>query len=210
MVFIKKNLGLHIKQYCKVHKEETTQNSYQQRNKGAICMGPSGNLQGGFNFMSLRSMQKITRRSWDMILIPDTVIYRINILVKYKQELLVFTDWKGRLIGDGDVYLIGLDGDGDENEAPLKFGNENDLDYQKDQEEVHPNKGDQTTQQPVNVELEPSEEGPTIISQVPEITAPHTVQDMKPESPKETPGVHKSSRLNFQKKQYLYNQNDRL
>ena len=31
--------------------------------------------------------------------------------------------------------------------------------------------------------------------------APHTVQDMKPELPKETPGVRKYSRVNFQTKQ---------
>ena len=40
---------------------------------------------------------------------------------KYQQELFVFTDYKGRLIGDGDVYFTGVDGDRYENEAPLKI-----------------------------------------------------------------------------------------
>ena len=55
-------------------------------------MGTSGNIQGGFKFMSLRSMENITRRYWDITPMPDIVIDRVNILGKNKQELLVFTD----------------------------------------------------------------------------------------------------------------------
>ena len=67
--------------------------------------------------MIMRSMKNITRRSWDMTPMPDTVIGRVNILGKYQQELLVFTDSKGKLIGDGDVELTGVNEDGDENES---------------------------------------------------------------------------------------------
>ena len=63
--------------------------------------------------MSLRSMENITRRYWDITPMPDIVIDRVNILGKNKQELLVFTDREARLIGDGDVYIIGVDGGGD-------------------------------------------------------------------------------------------------
>ena len=56
-----------------------------------------------------------------MIPMPEPVIDRVNILVKYQQELLVFTDHKGRLIVDSYVELTGVDVDGDENEAPLKL-----------------------------------------------------------------------------------------
>ena len=80
--------------------------------------------------MILRSMRNITRLSWDIISMPDTVIDRVDILVKHQQELLVFTDHRGLIIGDGDVDLTGLDRSGGENEAPLKIGNKNDLDYQ--------------------------------------------------------------------------------
>ena len=62
---------------------------------------------------------------------------------------MVFTDWKGRLIGDGDVDLTGVDKGGDENETPLKTETKNYLDYQEDQEEFHPKKEYQTIQQPV-------------------------------------------------------------
>ena len=45
------------------------------------------------------------------------------------------------------------------------------------------------------------EEVPTIIALIPEIIAPHTVQDMRPKLPEEISGVRKSSRVTFQKKQ---------
>jgi hypothetical protein len=64
----KKHLSLHIGQYCQVHEEETPRNSQVDRTKGAISLGPSGNLQGGFKFMALNYGKKIVRRSWDVIL----------------------------------------------------------------------------------------------------------------------------------------------
>ena len=65
--------------------------------------------------------------------IPDTFIDRANLLGKYQPELLVFTYFKGRFVGDGDVELTGVYGD--ENEAPpLKIDNDNgNLDDKEDQ-----------------------------------------------------------------------------
>ena len=82
---------------------------------------------------------------------------------------MVFTACKRQIIGDSDVELIGVNGDGDENEVALKIENENNLDYQEDQEEVNPKQEDQTIiGQPIKLELKPSEEVPTRIVQVPE------------------------------------------
>ena len=39
-------------------------------------------------------MKNITRKSWDIILMPATVIDWINLLGKDQQELLLFTDHK--------------------------------------------------------------------------------------------------------------------
>ena len=71
--------------------------------------------------MSLRSVKNITRQSWDILPITDTVVDRVNILGKYQQSLLIFTDLSSRLTGDGDVELTEVDRDGYENEAPLKI-----------------------------------------------------------------------------------------
>jgi hypothetical protein len=56
----KKHLSLQIGQYCQVHEEDTPRNSQNPRTKGAISLGPSGNLQGGFKFMALNTGKKIT------------------------------------------------------------------------------------------------------------------------------------------------------
>jgi hypothetical protein len=70
----KKHLCLQIGQYCQVHEEELPRNGQAARTKGAILLGPSGNLQGGFKFMALNTGKKITRRNWDVIPMPDLVI----------------------------------------------------------------------------------------------------------------------------------------
>ena len=59
--------------------------------------------------MSLRSMKNITRLSWNIILIPDTVIDWVDLLGKEQQDLFVFTYRRGRIIRDGDVDLTGVD-----------------------------------------------------------------------------------------------------
>ena len=62
-------------------------------------------MQGRFKFMSLKSTKDITRRSWDMIPMTDTVIDRVNLFGKYQPKLLLFTDHRGQLIVDSYVNL---------------------------------------------------------------------------------------------------------
>ena len=64
---------------------------------------------------------------------------------------MIFTDRNGWILGDSDFELTVVDEHWDENEAPLKIENENNIDYQKDHEEFHPNQEDQPIQQPVKV-----------------------------------------------------------
>ena len=103
----KKHLSLQFGQYCQVHEEETPRNNQNLRTKGAILLGPSGNLQGRYKFMALNTGQKIVRRSWDVIPMPDTVIACVNALGRDQLEQITFTDRHGRLIGD--VIIPGED-----------------------------------------------------------------------------------------------------
>ena len=57
--------------------------------------------------MALYTGKKIVRRSWDVIPIPDTVITRVNALGSDQHEKLIFTDRRGRPIGD--VEIPGVD-----------------------------------------------------------------------------------------------------
>ena len=79
----KQHLNIQIGQYFQLHVEDTPHNRIQPHTKGAISMGPSGNVQGGFKFMSLRSFKKITSQSLDIIMMPDTVIDQVDLLGKY-------------------------------------------------------------------------------------------------------------------------------
>ena len=62
-------------------------------------MGTSGNKQGGIKFMTLGSINNVTRGIWDTILMPDTVIDRCNALVLGQHNELEFLDLKKRPIG---------------------------------------------------------------------------------------------------------------
>jgi hypothetical protein len=75
----KKHLSLQLGQYCQAREEDNPLNSQIARTKGAISLGPSGNLQGGFKFMALNSGNKIVHCSWDVIPMPDLVIDQINV-----------------------------------------------------------------------------------------------------------------------------------
>jgi hypothetical protein len=56
----KKHLSLQVGQFCQqVHEEDTLCKSKSPRTKGAILLGPSGNLQGGYKFMALNTGKKI-------------------------------------------------------------------------------------------------------------------------------------------------------
>jgi len=113
----KKHLSLPIGQYCQVHKEDNPHNSQRPRTKGAILLGPSGNLQGGYKFMALNTRQKIIRWSWDIIPMPDTVIACVNTLGSDQPEQLIFTNRRGRPIGDVEIPGVDFDED-DEAELP--------------------------------------------------------------------------------------------
>ena len=83
-----------------MREEDAPRNSQNPRTKGAISLGPSGNLQGGFKFMALNTGKKIVRRSWGVILMLDTVITCVNALGSDQPEQLIFTNRRGRPIGD--------------------------------------------------------------------------------------------------------------
>jgi hypothetical protein len=103
----KKHPSLQIGQYCQAHEEDNPRKSQITRTKGAIYLGPSGNLQGGFKFMALNSGKKIVRRSWDVIPMPYLVIDRVNALGRDQPKHITFTDRHGRLISD--VEILGVD-----------------------------------------------------------------------------------------------------
>jgi len=95
-----KQLKLQVGQYCQVHEEEIPRNSQLPRTKGAIALGPTRNVQGGFWFMSLITGKRITRYSWDALPMPNTGIDHVNQLGRDQPEHFIFTNCHGNPIGD--------------------------------------------------------------------------------------------------------------
>jgi len=98
-----KKFSLPFGSYCQVHEEKLPRNSLASRTLGAISLGPSGNAQGGHRFFTLNTSKVITRRSWDVIPMPKSVVDRANFIGKDQPQQAVFFDRNGNPIGDDDA-----------------------------------------------------------------------------------------------------------
>ena len=88
--------------YTQFRKEIFPTNSQKSRTLGAICLGPSVNLQGGYKFMNLCTGKRLTRRKWTALPMPQEVIDRVNNLGEAdgQPSLLTFYDRHGNPVGD--------------------------------------------------------------------------------------------------------------
>ena len=60
----------------------------------SICLGPTGNRQGTYNFLSLVSGMVVKWRTWNKLPVPQSVIDRVSRLAKTSGVLkdLIFVD----------------------------------------------------------------------------------------------------------------------
>ena len=72
----RRHVQLEFGSYVQTHAAHT--NDMQARTVGAICLGPSGNTQGGHYLMSLATGRRLHRYSWTTLLMPDNVIRAVN------------------------------------------------------------------------------------------------------------------------------------
>ena len=68
--------------YCEVHEENTPTNSMKLRGIPAICLGPTGNIQGTYSFLNLATGLVIKRRRFTELPAPDSVIKRVATLAQ--------------------------------------------------------------------------------------------------------------------------------
>jgi hypothetical protein len=80
--------------YCEVHEENTPTNNITTHVTPAISLGPTGNFQGTYNFLSLVTGQVIQCHHFDEVPVPDAVIARVSELAKHLgiARDLVFAD----------------------------------------------------------------------------------------------------------------------
>ena len=70
----KKHLTTAFGSYVQTHEEDKPQNDQKARTRGAISLGPTFDEQGSYKFLVLNTGEKITRRKWDEVPMPDMVI----------------------------------------------------------------------------------------------------------------------------------------
>ena len=97
---------LELGAYVQTHEEHD--NSMGPRTLGAICLGPTGNQQGGHWFLSLTSGARIIRHRWTSLPAPREVIRRVNSMGKHQgmPNTLTFANRVGTEICDAvrDLY----------------------------------------------------------------------------------------------------------
>ena len=64
--------------YYEVYDEPNLSNTSESRTIGAIVLGPNGNLQGGYSFMSFKIGKKLNRRSWTELPLTENVIRSVE------------------------------------------------------------------------------------------------------------------------------------
>ncbi len=64
--------------YCEVQVDPDITNTMEPRTKWAICLGPTGNRQGSYKFMSLTAENKIIRRNFTKMPVTESIIEQIK------------------------------------------------------------------------------------------------------------------------------------
>ena len=77
-------------------------NAMEDRTHGAICLGPTGNAQGGHHFLNLVSGDRVTRYRWTPLPMPDEVVAHVSSLGRQQSmpPTLTFGDRHANLIPD--------------------------------------------------------------------------------------------------------------
>ena len=79
----KKHAVMEFGAYAQCHEEHTNQKI--PRIIGAVCLGPTGNVQGGHWSMSLATGAQICCHQWTELPLPRDAIERVNKLGKAQQ-----------------------------------------------------------------------------------------------------------------------------
>ncbi len=69
--------------YCKMHTDPDINNTIEPRTNWGICMGPTGNLQGSYKFMSLTTGKKIARHEFTEMPMTEAVM---NLIKKWAMK----------------------------------------------------------------------------------------------------------------------------
>jgi len=83
--------------YCEIHDDPEVTNTMASRTQPAICLCPTGNLQGSYKFLALNSGKKVIRRHFTELPVPEDVRRHVDVLAQMRNRLpgLTFTNRHG-------------------------------------------------------------------------------------------------------------------
>ena len=96
--------------YVQVFEDNDPTNSTKSRRTGAIALNPTGNAQGDYHFMSLKTGRRLARRQWTVIPATIDVITAVEDIAKREGQPLIaggcpIFEWKPNdIIDDDDDY----------------------------------------------------------------------------------------------------------
>jgi hypothetical protein len=68
--------------YAEAHEEYHQTNTMAPRTRGVICLGPTGNFQGSYKMMCHKTGRKLTRKQFQELPMPDSIIKRIEAMAE--------------------------------------------------------------------------------------------------------------------------------
>ena len=97
----KKGCKLHFGAHAQVYKDRNVTNTLEERTHGTICLGPTGNLQGMYNFFCY-TLKKITRVQFTEVPTPTIIMKRVAAmsLAEKQNKGLVFENRTGVTVND--------------------------------------------------------------------------------------------------------------
>ena len=97
-----KHVRLEFGSYAQTHEEHT--NNMRARTLGAICLGLSGNEQGGHYFMCLRTGRRLHQFAWTLLPMPEDAINWVTALGAQQgmPKTLTFSDRFGHELPEAD------------------------------------------------------------------------------------------------------------
>ena len=100
--------------YAQVHavNPQHVNNALVSRTVGGIALGPTGNAQGTYKFMSLLTGRLIKARSFQVLPMPQDVVNKVNTIAKDKKTELVF----GNRTGEVTIHDLDEDPDSDDDD----------------------------------------------------------------------------------------------
>jgi hypothetical protein len=176
-------------QYVQTHEDADITNSMRERTIGAIAIGPAGNLQGAYNFMSLSTWKVIKRRSWTALPMPEHVVQIIN--RKAEEEKLAIQGQPTFRLGDNEIPEVDEQDDEPEEEpGPIDPGPQrqvmHELPFQPPVQQAP-----ELLQQPDAITMDHIEDAEVValedaqppeipVDELPEPAPPNDIQDMQP------------------------------